>query len=840
MIFFALTIFFGAFLLFQIQPMIGKFILPWFGGGPGVWTTCMLFFQVLLLGGYAYAHLISRWCQPRRQVIIHLALLGLSLSMLPVIPSDSWKPQGSGDPRLQILSLLAATVGVPYFALSATGPLIQHWFSRANPVASPYRLYALSNAGSLLALLSYPFYFETEFSRLAQAGMWGGGLLGFTVCCVACGTRVWKISNVPPASPHADVEGGEVRNERSPGQPSLLNVSLWLLLPACASVLLIAITNKLSQDVTVIPLLWVIPLALYLLSFIICFDSPRWYLRIPFAVALVISLAGICWVLSRDTVLSMSLQLGVYSVGLLVACMVCHGELYRLRPAPAQLTRFYLMIAAGGALGGIFVTLVAPILFSDYHELHWGLLLCGVLAMTAWLSGSDWGRFARWRWITSLGGVVGLVALAVALWIQAFSAGAEMVQRTRNFYGVLSVLRVDPSHSSSYGLKLAHGITTHGLQLLDPALKAVPTTYYSEESGVGRVLRSLSGESRRIGVIGLGVGTLAIYARTGDSLRLYEINPEVEHLARTHFSYLSECAGSIEVVLGDARLALERESSQQFDLFVMDAFSGDAIPMHLLTQEAFVLYEKHLKPNAVIAVHISNRHLNLEPVVANVAERFGYQTGVIRNETPIEKWWLMTSVWIVLCKDPSLFQGPLLKAVSVPARSQPSQVPLWTDDFASIYRILRPGTEGKKKDASVETHISEADALTQRGDYAGAIARYRSALGENPNALEPLNNLAWLLAAGPDAAVRDGAEAVRLSERACQLTEYRRTFLVGTLAAAYAEAGRFGDAVTTAEKACALASESGDEVLLSKNRQLLELYRNGKPYHEPPPPGRRQ
>src|SRR6266487_3606942 len=408
---FALTIFLGAFLLFQVQPLIGKYILPWFGGGPGVWTTCMLFFQVLLLGGYAYAHFASRWLKPRPQVVVHLVLVVAALALLPITPDGSGKPRGGQNPTLQILELLTASLGLPYFILSSTGPLMQHWFNRTNPGASPYRLYALSNAGSLLALVSYPFYFETHFTRRTQAALWGWGLAVYAIGCALCGLKFWNAARAECARGQRTEDGGRrsasglrpptwdlrpptsdlrpptatpdphpsTLNPQPVSEPSTRDRFLWLLLPACASVLLLATTNKLCQDVAVIPFLWVLPLALYLLSFIICFDSPRWFVRFPFALALIAALIGMCWALFKGTDASLRMQILVYSAGLFICCMVCHGELYRLKPDLRYLTNFYLMIAAGGALGGLFVALVAPLVFTDYYELHWGLLLCGLL-----------------------------------------------------------------------------------------------------------------------------------------------------------------------------------------------------------------------------------------------------------------------------------------------------------------------------------------------------------------------------------------------------------------------------------------------------------------------------
>jgi len=390
---FAFTIFVGAFLLFEVQPSMGKYILPWFGGGPGVWTTCMLFFQVVLLGGYAYAHLSTRWLSPRLQGVTHIILLVAALLLLPIIPAESWKPTTGGVPVLQILLLLTACLGLPYFVLSSTGPLMQQWFSRTRPGASPYRLYALSNTGSLLALVTYPFFFEQHFTRKTQATLWGWGLVAYAVGCAVCAFKLWRSCALTARSNWAS-EPAPVANENAAALSSghtpldqssdaagfsLFRLLLWLLLPACAAVLLLAVTNKLCQDVASVPFLWVLPLALYLLSFVICFDSPRWYARLPFTLGLIASSAAMCWALFQGTDLSLYKQIMVYAGGLFCCCMVCHGELYRLRPEPRHLTAFYLMIAGGGAIGGVFVAILAPLLFKDYYELNWGLWSCGLL-----------------------------------------------------------------------------------------------------------------------------------------------------------------------------------------------------------------------------------------------------------------------------------------------------------------------------------------------------------------------------------------------------------------------------------------------------------------------------
>jgi hypothetical protein len=787
---YALTIFTGAFLLFQVQPLIGKYILPWFGGGPGVWTTCMLFFQVLLLGGYAYAHFSSRWLKPRAQALLHLVLLAAALALLPITPRDSWKPHGGGNPTLQILTLLAATLGLPYFVLSATGPLIQHWFSRANPGVSPYRLYALSNVGSLLALVSYPVYFETHFTRKTQAGLWAWGLAAYVLGCGFCAFRAWRLGGDegaraegenrkaegrdPKPDPTAAVEPQPAaRTEHAPRtthhpslnpQPSTLNQLFWLLLPACASVLLLATTNKLCQDVAVVPFLWVLPLALYLLTFIICFDNPRWYVRFPFTLALIAALIGVCWALFNGADWSLRKQVAVYGGGLFICCMVCHGELYRLKPVPRHLTRFYLMIAAGGALGGLFVALAAPLLFTDYYELHWGLFLCGLLFLlvcicdqtsspstlnpqpstraewrwlacllpllvfggldwflahlpgystaiprglstslrvgmwtillllvTSWIARKKFRHFQHWRFLTCVWLLLGLLALGTTLWMQARQSGNDLVYRARNFYGVLTVYEREKDVPQSHYFYLQHGRITHGLQFVDPVQAAWPTSYYGAQSGVGMAVEALPPGRRRIGVVGLGTGTMAAFGRAGDYLRFYDINPQVPYIATSWFTYLPRCPAEVEVAPGDARLSLEREPPQHFDLLVLDAFSGDAVPVHLLTKEAFEVYQRHLNTNGLIAVHISNHYLDLEPVVVNLARHFGYQLAAIDYEDTENEgdWWLYSSTWVLLTHNPQTINSPAIHAAAYTVKTNNLAVPLWTDDFTSLFQILK-------------------------------------------------------------------------------------------------------------------------------------------------------
>ncbi|HTY86673.1 MAG TPA: fused MFS/spermidine synthase [Candidatus Acidoferrum sp.] len=853
---YALTIFTGAFLLFLVQPLIGKYILPWFGGAPAVWTTCLLFFQVLLLCGYAYAHFSARWLKPRVQAIAHLVLLAAALALLPITPADSWKPTDAADPTLRILGLLLVSIGLPYLVLAATSPLMQHWFSRTHPGVSPFRLYALSNLGSMLALLSFPVYFETQFTRTWQARLWGWGLVVYAVSCALCAIKLWRTTpdesrvtrdeRLKPKSPKS-----EIRNPKSESlnpQPSTLNRILWLLLPACASTLLLATTNMICQEVAVIPFLWILPLSLYLLSFIICFDSPRWYVRLPFALAFMVALASIAWVLFQENSASLYLQIGVFAAGLFICCMVCHGELYRLRPDPSRLTGYYLMLAAGGALGGIFVAIVAPLIFTNYYELQLGLLLCGALFIVVVARDREpvdtrpkrkpAANLQRYRRPALIGFAAGLAALAVVFWLQAHKFASARVVKTRNFYGVLTVFKYDNAASDMHYVQLSHGRTMHGMQFTDPVRALWPTAYFSENSGIGLAMRTLPAGQRRIGVIGLGAGTLAAYPQAGDDLRFYEINPEVERIANTNFTYLAHCRGKASVILGDARLSLEREPPQNFDLFVIDAFNSDAIPVHLLTEEAFKIYERHLKTNGVIAVHISNKRIDLEPVLANVARHFGYRMITVEHKPPQEKPWIQGSSWVLLSHNEAVLNSHDIRLAGRPLLLDPSRIPLWTDDFSSLYQILSGGPITQQDDAFTDAECAAAFSLFQQGDCAGAIARFRSALKSQPRSPTLLGDLAFLLASCPDMALRNLPEATRMAENSCQLTHYRIPAFLSTLAVIYSETGRFDDAIWMAEKAVALASETGEQPLVQKNQELLELYRAHKPFHEltsPPP-----
>src|SRR6266702_1179442 len=608
MILYAATIFLSAFLLFQVQPLIAKIILPWFGGTAAVWTICMLFFQVLLLAGYVYSHAYVRFGLPARR-FIHIALLAVAAATLPLAASAAWKPEGGGDPTWRILGLLATSVGLPYFVLSTTGPLVQAWYARAHPGAAPYRLFALSNLGSMLALVSYPLAVE----------------------------------------------------------------------------LLLAFTGHVTLNIAAIPFLWVLPLALYLLSFVLCFEASGWYRRWLFLPLLGAGLAGVCVTLTHSNP-SIWTLIPLYSATLFAACMVCHGELARSKPHPQHLTGFYLMLALGGAAGGVLVGLVAPNVFEDLYELPIGMLALSLLVIAALLRDRASLLHGRFGIAARIAFVALTAALALALYRTYAENSADTRVTSRNFYGVLNVR--DSGEGPDAMRMLSHGTIVHGKQFLEPDRRDLPTSYYGPRSGIGLALRDVRAHAPlRVGVVGLGAGTLAAYGRTGDVFRFYDINSGVVELARSEFTFLKDSAAKVEVTLGDARLSLEREPPENFDVLALDAFSSDAIPVHLLTVEAFKTYLRHLKPGGVLAVHISNRYLDLVPVVQQAGRRLSLEVRQVESDDDDEAG-VYRSDWMLLSASPAAFEGELLKEAAERIDAVP-RVRLWTDDYSDLYRILK-------------------------------------------------------------------------------------------------------------------------------------------------------
>lgn len=756
MLLYALTIVVSAFLLFQVQPVIAKIILPWFGGSAAVWTTCLLFFQMVLLLGYLYAHAVVRYLKPRAQMIVHTGLLLVSVAALPIYPSLAWKPTGTEEPTFAILRLLALCVGLPYFLLSTTGPLLQAWYARSFKGAMPYRLYALSNAGSMFALVSYPVLFEPVFGVHRQAVMWS---LGYGVFVILCELTSWRSRN-GPAVEHLEADAPEHR-------PGPRQYALWLLLPACASVLLLAVTNHLSQNVAAIPFLWVLPLSIYLLTFILCFEGSGWYRRNPYLQLLAVALACMAYADGVDNTGNVPIKILVplFAMGLFTCCMVCHGELARLKPHPRYLTHFYLMISAGGAVGGLLVGLVAPHIFSALYELQIGLAVCALLTLVVLAGDPEYSWFRQLleprlsvaaAVVVGFGGVVAynfrgqllaagntlmgrlqkswdppdgfmsyvavvVIALGALLLLTAMRGlrlrgkwtgvsvellamvligylafqvrmlTADYRVTVRNFYGALKVRDSGPATDFDATRTLTHGTINHGEQFLNPARRDLPTTYYGPNTGVGVAIRE-KGKSKaiRVGVIGLGTGTLAAYGRPGDYFRFYEINPLVLRIARSEFTFLNDCKAKLDVAMGDARLSLENEHqkgiNEHFDVLAVDAFSSDSIPVHLLTRQAMQVYREHLNPDGVLAVHISNRYLDLQPVVAGLARDSGMLARVVDTDDD-DTQDVFGATWVLLTA-PGYGLGPEEMKASAEIASKRS-VRLWTDDYSNLFQILK-------------------------------------------------------------------------------------------------------------------------------------------------------
>ncbi len=682
---YAVTIFLGAFLLFQVQPIVARYILPWYGGSPAVWTTCMLFFQLLLMGGYLYAHLVRTYLNPRRQPLVHAGLLLLALTLLPITPDESWKPVDGGNPTWQIVTLLLATVGLPYLVVATSSPLLQHWFSRTEPGRSPYRLFALSNAGSLLGLVTYPFLLEPLLPTGMQTRVWSATFGVYVLVCGVCAIRVFRLSapTTEPASVDAVSDPVPTRDR-----------VLWLLLAACGSLMLLATTSQMTQDVAVVPFLWVLPLGLYLITFIVCFDHERWYDRRVWSPVLGLALAAVIYMLRSDD-LTLVQQMVVYGVMVFASCMICHGELVKLKPATTHLTSFYLTVAGGGALGGVFASLVAPAIFNGFWEYQVGLVgTCVLLAVCSDLHRPD-GRLSLVKNMAWGGGISALVfSFATA----TRDDQDELIAATRNFYGVLRVYDTDIGEGPRPVLlrSLFHGAILHGSQLLAERRRE-PLTYYGDDSGVALTIElhprrepetPASTPGLRIGVIGLGTGTVAALSHPEDTVRFYEINPEVERLANEFFFYLRDTRATTEVVLGDGRISMERElreqGSQQFDVLVLDAFSGDAIPIHLLTVEAAALYWQHLRDDGVLITHISNKYLNLHPVVRASAELFDKRYVMISTDPDDEEY--SASTWVVVTSNRTLLGRLAEHTVRWPTES-PRTI-RWTDDFSSLLGVL--------------------------------------------------------------------------------------------------------------------------------------------------------
>ncbi len=684
MFLFAATVFTSAFLLFLVQPIIAKQILPWFGGNASVWTVCMVFFQLVLLGGYAYADAVVRKLAPRTQAIVHSALLAASLAFLPILAAESWKPSPDTEPTARILLLLAMTIGLPYFLLSTTGPLVQAWFARRYPSATVYRLFALSNLASLVGLVAYPPLIEPATSLQVQSWAWSAVYVVFVVLCAA---SAWMAART--SSSFAQELKPDASEKTATPKPS--DYLLWLGLSALGSLMLLAVTSHITQNVASVPFVWILPLVLYLLSFILVFDvgggrtKSGWYARVWALPLLFVLLGAMAYYLSQNLgVMNIRYSIALYCAGLFVACMFCHGELAAMRPAPKYLTRFYLMISIGGAAGGLFVGLVAPRIFNIFLELPLALVACGALAaLLTWRSDR--------KTPDKLLKVLYSTAIAVTLfvtwkgWEYFDYIRSNALLMTRNFYGTLRVKETDRGNDANASRALVHGVINHGWQYTDPELRKEPISYFGPGSGIARALAFYEGRPRRIGIIGLGVGVFTAWGKAGDTFRVYELDPDVIRIAREQFWYLSDAQAKIEVVTGDGRLNMERDAPQNFDLVSVDAFSSGSIPIHLLTREALRAYKRHLAPGGVIVYNVTNRFVNLAPQLKLVAEAEGMKI-ILISDDPTEDKYSGTSYVLVTQNEKLLADARFEDAEAIePIKG----LETWTDSFNNLFKVVR-------------------------------------------------------------------------------------------------------------------------------------------------------
>jgi len=713
------VVFAAAFLLFLVEPMAAKQLLPVLGGSSAVWVTCLVFFQATLLLGYLYAH----WMARRGRVWVHVALLGLAVAVLAL----PWVLRARGTtfeltasaadhPVTMIFGVLGVTIGLPFLMLGSTSPLLQVWWARREGGVVPYRLFALSNAGSLLALAVYPLVVEPHMTLAMQREWWAVGFAVYAGVCAwlgigagggkavqrekgAGGGGELEVSGSFDSVAHDDAVSHSAQDDAVERGSSIHGrMWMWFLLPMGAAMQLSAVTSHLSQDIAAIPLLWILPLATYLVTFILAFEVPGLYRRWVVARLLAVMLASLGYALSKvDTRLPVGLAVLFYMVEIFVACWFCHAEVYRLRPARAeQSTVFYLLVAAGGVAGTFFVGIASPLIFRANYDLAIAFVATAMLAAAVtW--GDGWAQ--RVLWCT---GSVLLLTMAVAVRIEL---GRHALMRARNFYGSLRVTEADfDDQGSTDGMNadgsastgtgpvrvLMNGRIRHGMQMMETERRRTPTTYYGEDSGAGVALRyCCEGRAKNVGVVGLGAGTLAAYGKAGDRMRFYEINPLVEPIARNLFTYLRDTPAAISVVEGDGRASLGREAPQGFDVLVVDAFSGDAIPLHLLTREAMEVYRRQLAPGGVIAFHVSNSYLNLAPEIGRLADAAGMEARLVESfEAPAEGVYRAT--WVLVSADSGFFERPGVAAASTRIASRPD-LRVWTDDYSSLLPVLRLG-----------------------------------------------------------------------------------------------------------------------------------------------------
>lgn len=735
---FATTLVLSAGLLFLMQPMFAKMLLPLAGGAPAVWNTCAVFFQAVVLAGYAYSHATARWLNVRRQSAVHLGFVLLPLLVLPFGVGRDWTPPAGDNPTLWLLGRLSATVGLPCFVVATSAPMLQRWFSATrHPRASdPFFLYGASNLGSILAVLSYPVVVEPLLPLVDQSRLWAGGYLLFVALVIACGLVVWRF----PGRGSAEQDPAEARpragsRKRDPADlrragPDVWTRLRWVLLAFVPSSLMLSVTTYISTDIAAMPLLWMGPLALYLLSFIVAFARrpPLPHRHATLLMPIVILPPVVALVL--DAARPIALQIPAHLLAFFVVALVCHGELARTRPRAIHLTDFYVWLSLGGVLGGLFNVLLAPLLFSTYAEYPIGLVMAlllrprfdqdeierlrlrvhltvpiaiGLLALAIDRSEISLPRFPNYALAFGLPLIICVLfwhrrklfalSVGVLLLVGTFQDRLEgrALNVTRSFFGIHRVLL----DSANQFREMLHGGTIHGMQAIDPNQRKEPLSYYGRSSPIGQLFGTRANDYRpvkRVAVLGLGIGTLASYARPGEQWTFYEISPAVERLARDtkFFSYLADCQGTCGVVIGDARLSLERNENASYDVIVLDVFDSDAIPAHLLTRQALALYLRRLAPGGILAVHTSNLYVELQPVVSSLAGDAGLVALAQSHQATSKEQerGFLSSEWILLARNQEAF-GSLAQDRRWEKPPAEPETSVWTDDFSNVFSALR-------------------------------------------------------------------------------------------------------------------------------------------------------
>ena len=667
--FFGSAVFLAAFLLFLVEPIAAKQLLPFLGGSAAVWITCLVFFQTALLCAYLYAHWLTRHPQWRFYVLLLLAALGLAVF---------WAfggidlSNGPAHPILTIFIALGLWIGLPFLVLGSTSPLLQVWWARLEHTEIPYRLFALSNLASLLALAAYPTLIEPYLALHVQRILWCCGFAVFALLAAALERRT-RSAVTPPAALAAE-------DAAAPPSPRGRKL-MWLLLPMGASMQLCAVTRHITANIAPIPLLWILLLAVYLITLVLAFEFPRLLSRGIVTRFLAVMLASLGYFLSQFTVsLPIGIGISFFLFELFVACLFCHTEAYALRPRRAsESTVFYLLFTAGGALGAFLVGIAFPLLFSFNYDLALTFVVTALLALAATWN-LHWGQRLLWS-------VASVMLMVLVFWLH-IAYRRNTILAVRSFYGALRVSQ-DLSYPGATVRTLTNGSIQHGTQIFgSDALRKTPTTYYARDSGIGLALRfCCQGRPRSIGVIGLGAGTLAAYGKPGDRIRFYEIDPAVVPIARNVFAYLRESGARISIVVGDGRTSLEREPPQHFDVLAVDAFTGDAIPLHLLTAEALALYRRNLAPGGIIAYHISNQYVDLEPAIALLARHAGMEAMCVSSLANPSRG-EFSATWMLVSNNAAFFAQPQVAASATPATLKPG-LRLWTDDYSSLLPLLR-------------------------------------------------------------------------------------------------------------------------------------------------------